>query len=299
MKEIWKKKSTKIAVAAVVIVVIAVISGIAVQSIQRANMVSAHMDSAKKYLDELDYEQAIAEYTAALQIDPENEKILDALEQAYLDMAQVQIETEEYDLAVNILNRGYEQLQRISLQDKRDEVEQLQIQKEEEAKAAEEARLEEERKAEEARKAEEERRAEEEKKKAEEEKEKEEEQASSETGKKQSGDKLETYKKKVGEYSKKIYLDKNGADAEAWFELLGVVVLDNTDTQCRLVAVIVPGGSPLECFEFTIDKTTDEGIINDYYYATDYIEESETVDRIASSQQSDDYQAIGRTFSFQ
>ena len=41
----------------------------------------SHLGMAQKYISELDYEQTIAEYTAAQNIDPNNESIRQALEQ--------------------------------------------------------------------------------------------------------------------------------------------------------------------------------------------------------------------------
>ena len=141
MSEILKKKSVKIAVAVICLVVLAIIAGFVVQGGRRQQEIASHLEMAQKYISELDYEQAIAEYTAALSIDPNNESIRQALEQAYLDHAQLYIETEEYEMATNILNNGYGQTQFVVLNDKLAEVQKLQTEKEEAERAAEEARI--------------------------------------------------------------------------------------------------------------------------------------------------------------
>ena len=141
MSEILKKKSVKIAVAVICLVVLAIIAGFVVQGGRRQQEIASHLEMAQKYISELDYEQAIAEYTAALSIDPNNESIRQALEQAYLDHAQLYIETEEYEMAANILNNGFGQTQFVVLNDKLAEVQKLQIEKEEAERAAEEARI--------------------------------------------------------------------------------------------------------------------------------------------------------------
>ena len=135
MKELWKKKSVKAALAVIVILVAVGIVSISTQSAQRRKDYNGHVDAAEKYLTELDYEQAIAEYTLALEIEPNSTEILDALEETYLAYAQTYIDIEEYESAIEILERGYEQINRESLQEKIEEVMELQAQKEEEEKA--------------------------------------------------------------------------------------------------------------------------------------------------------------------
>lgn len=61
-----------------------------------------HMDMAQRYMDELQYEQAVAEYEAAIAIDPNNAE-------AYQALAELYIKTGDYESAEEILNRGIEQ----------------------------------------------------------------------------------------------------------------------------------------------------------------------------------------------
>lgn len=61
-----------------------------------------HMEAAQRYLDELQYEQAIAEYELAIAIEPNNES-------AYKKLAELYVEIEDYESAIVVLNQGIEQ----------------------------------------------------------------------------------------------------------------------------------------------------------------------------------------------
>lgn len=128
MKELLKKKSVKIVLLLIVLLVIMGIVGMNVQSAQRRNEYNSHIEAAEKYLTELDYEQAIAEYTLALEIEPNAEEVLNALEKTYLDFAQSFAAGGDYDKAISILEEGYAQIGRDSLHQK---IEKLRIQWEE------------------------------------------------------------------------------------------------------------------------------------------------------------------------
>ena len=121
MKELLKKKSIKIGLLIIILLVAAVIIGINVQSAQRQKEYDNHIKAAEKYLTELDYEQAIAEYTLAYEIEP-NEEVLDALEQTYLAYAQSYVDTGDYESAISILEEGYAQIGRESLRERIEEL---------------------------------------------------------------------------------------------------------------------------------------------------------------------------------
>ena len=57
----------------------------------------------------------ITEYTLALEIEPNAEEMLNALEQAYLDYAQSLADAGDYEKAVSVLEEGYEKTGRESL----------------------------------------------------------------------------------------------------------------------------------------------------------------------------------------
>ena len=120
MKDLLKKKTVKIGLLIIVLLVAAVIIGINVQSAQRQREYDEHIKAAEKYLTELDYEQAIAEYTLAYEIEP-SEEVLDALEQTYLVYAQTYVDAGDYERAISILEEGYARIGRGSLQEKIEE----------------------------------------------------------------------------------------------------------------------------------------------------------------------------------
>ena len=132
MKELLKKKSTKAALLLIVVAVIAGIAGMNVQSAQKEKEYNAHLEAAEKYLTELNYEQAIAEYTLALAIEPNAEEVLNGLEKTYLAYADSLADAGEYEKAIQVLNEGYAQTGRESLQEKIAQIQEMQAQAEEE-----------------------------------------------------------------------------------------------------------------------------------------------------------------------
>lgn len=122
MKELLKRKSVKIALFAITLIVVAGIAGINVQSAQKDKEYNRHMDAAERYLSELDYEQAIAEYILALEIESK-EEVLDALEKTYLAYAQAVVDKGDLERAIAILQEGYAVTGRESLKEKISELE--------------------------------------------------------------------------------------------------------------------------------------------------------------------------------
>lgn len=74
-----------------------------------------HVDTAKQYIDDLDYEQAIAELELAIKIDPK-------CESAYLTLANVYVSMGNYDDAIDVLKKGYEETESKRLKKKLDKV---------------------------------------------------------------------------------------------------------------------------------------------------------------------------------
>lgn len=109
MKELLRKKYIKILLSLITLLVVIGIVGINVRSSQKDKDYKAHIAAAEKYLSDLDYEQAIAEYTKALEIDPK-EEVVDALAQAYLDYAKSYADTGDYEKAASILEESYEKI---------------------------------------------------------------------------------------------------------------------------------------------------------------------------------------------
>ncbi len=86
-----------IAAIAIVLVVIIIVSVVAGNSTQRRY--DKQLSLAQHYLEELEYDQAIAAYKAAIEIDPSRPE-------AYLGLAEVYAALEKYGAAVAILERG-------------------------------------------------------------------------------------------------------------------------------------------------------------------------------------------------
>ena len=77
-----------------------------------------HLKLAQKYLLEEEYEQAIAEYEIAISIDP-------LQKEAYEELAEIYVELEEYELAIEILEEGYQETEVKGLSKKVEKVKEL------------------------------------------------------------------------------------------------------------------------------------------------------------------------------
>lgn len=70
---------------------------------------------AQRYLDELQYEQAIAEYEAAISIDPKNKD-------AYLGLAEVYVTMGDIEKALEVLEEGYEKTESVRIAARQEEL---------------------------------------------------------------------------------------------------------------------------------------------------------------------------------
>ena len=93
------KMKPVIAILAVIIVVLAIAVVLLLPKGGTAKKVSKQLSLGAKYLSELEYEQAIAAYELAIEIDP---KCVDA----YLELADIYSELGEYDKAEEILKKA-------------------------------------------------------------------------------------------------------------------------------------------------------------------------------------------------
>lgn len=125
MKELLKKKGVRIGLLVIILLVAMGIIGTNVQSAQRREEYNGHIEAAEKYLSDLDYEQAIAEYKLALEIDPKSEEVLGGLEQTYLAYAKSYADTGDYERAIDILEEGYAVTERESLKEQIEEYKQI------------------------------------------------------------------------------------------------------------------------------------------------------------------------------
>ena len=121
-KEVVKKKKWLVPViiaGVVALIAIAVITAIVILTVAAPKRaLKNQLDAGQKYLTELDYEKAILAYEEALRIDPKNTE-------AYLGLAEAFVGTGDYDAALKVLDKGFEQTNSEAIQDKRVEVEQI------------------------------------------------------------------------------------------------------------------------------------------------------------------------------
>lgn len=109
-----KKKSKKKIIIAIVVALLAIAVGIgAFFAVSGGDKVGKLLDLGDKYLEEQDYDSAIAAFNKVLKIDPKNAD-------AYLGIVEVYIRQGEYDKAIEIAEKGYEITHDERLQEKID-----------------------------------------------------------------------------------------------------------------------------------------------------------------------------------
>ena len=99
-----KKKGNKVLMGGIIAAVILVLAagiGFGIYN-SPSNRLSRQLDLGQKYLEEMDYEQAKIAFDEAIAIDPMNTE-------AYLGAARAYAGLEDYERAVGILQKGYEQ----------------------------------------------------------------------------------------------------------------------------------------------------------------------------------------------
>ncbi|MBR3307979.1 MAG: tetratricopeptide repeat protein [Lachnospiraceae bacterium] len=92
-KGIWIAIIAALAVALIVVIVIAVMVNSPAQKYRK------QMKLAERYLEELDYDRAVAAYQAAIEIDPKNPEAYEALAELYLDQ-------EDKEAAIEVLKEA-------------------------------------------------------------------------------------------------------------------------------------------------------------------------------------------------
>ena len=114
-----KKKDNKVLMGGIIAAVILVLAagiGFGIYN-SPSNRLSRQLDLGQKYLEEMDYEQAKIAFEESIAIDPMNTE-------AYLGAARAYAGLEDYEGAVAILQKGYEQTGDESLKMQLDEYEQ-------------------------------------------------------------------------------------------------------------------------------------------------------------------------------
>ena len=100
-KKTINKKIIAIIAGMIAVVCIAVAVAIIALGGNSGKKLAEQLDLAEHYMDELDYEAAIAAYEAAIEIDP-------MCEDAYLGLAEAYVAMGEYEDAIKVLEDGYE-----------------------------------------------------------------------------------------------------------------------------------------------------------------------------------------------
>ena len=97
------KKSTKLTIGIVLVVAIICVVAVIVfaDASKEKNEYDNHLTASQRYLDELDYENAIAELENAIEIEPNNAK-------AYMALSEIYEKLEEYENAVLVLEQAQE-----------------------------------------------------------------------------------------------------------------------------------------------------------------------------------------------
>lgn len=89
-------------IAAGLVLAVAIVAAVIVTVGGSTSAYNSHMELAQQYFDNLQYEQAIAEYKAAIEIEPNSKE-------AYLALAGIYVQQGDYEAALAILNQGLEQ----------------------------------------------------------------------------------------------------------------------------------------------------------------------------------------------
>jgi len=115
------QKQTKliIGIVAVICVIAIAVVAVVISARSSSNEVGRHLELAQQYIDELNYEQAIAELRLAIEIDPK-------YEEAYLALAEVYVALDDYAEAVAVLEEGYEETKSQYMEEKIEEYRLLQ-----------------------------------------------------------------------------------------------------------------------------------------------------------------------------
>ena len=117
---VTKKLNKKLLIMAVVLItiVLAVVLATVASKSASAKKLEEQLSLGDKYLSELDYEQAIASYLAAIEIDPKNVD-------AYLGLADAYIAQGAYDEAIEVLEDALEELRGNSRKEIKDKLKEV------------------------------------------------------------------------------------------------------------------------------------------------------------------------------
>jgi len=112
------KKRLALIIGSIVVIALLVIVGLLVSARAQESKIQEHLELGDRYLDELDYERAIAEYMAVLEIDS---KCVDA----YLGITDAYIAMDDYEQALAYAEEGYNETKDERLNNRIEEIETL------------------------------------------------------------------------------------------------------------------------------------------------------------------------------
>lgn len=115
MKEKKPSKRLIMAIAAVLVVLLAIFIGINMYNAPKRQL-AEQLDLGNRYLEEMDYEQAVLAFTKAIEIDPMSVD-------AHLGLVEAYIRQGDFDLALEAAEKGYEMTGDERLKEKADMIE--------------------------------------------------------------------------------------------------------------------------------------------------------------------------------
>lgn len=104
-----KKNPLPIIIAVIAVAILGALAIVLIANSKSAR-VNRHFDAIEKYMDELDYTNAVAEYKAIIKIDPKNVK-------AYLGLAEVYLAMDDIGSAISVLEDGYTETESDAIKD--------------------------------------------------------------------------------------------------------------------------------------------------------------------------------------
>ncbi len=119
------KKRKKIILASVSLLVIAILSGIFIYNNLPSVKMHKYIDLGKKYLNELNYEQAVLTLTKALEIAPDDNENQKYLVEAYVQWAESFVSLGDYAKAKEVIERGLEQIDNFVLRSELEKIDGL------------------------------------------------------------------------------------------------------------------------------------------------------------------------------
>ncbi|MCR5674992.1 MAG: tetratricopeptide repeat protein [Lachnospiraceae bacterium] len=120
--KVRKKLPLWLPIAAVAAIIIAILAGMNAYSSSPAQKMKKQLSLGERYLTELNFEQAVAAYTEALKIDPDNTDAKEALVQTYLAWAESLGAAGDTERAIDVLEQGIEKTDDARLKEKLDDL---------------------------------------------------------------------------------------------------------------------------------------------------------------------------------